>query len=677
MMSAARAGGLWRYYLARLKASEYVFMILVATVIGLGGGLTAVALRYLIGFFQWVSFGSWSNLLEAAHRIPWYLLIFIPAIGGLIVGPMVYRIATEARGHGVPEVMEAVAVHGGVIRPRVVLIKALASAVCIGTGGSTGREGPIVQIGSALGSSIGQGLKVSARRLRTMVGCGAAAGIAGAFNAPIAGALFAVEIILGDFGVPQFSPIVISSVVATVVSRYFLGDMPAFIVPRYELVSGFELIPYALLGLVAAFVGVGFTTLLYRVEDVFDSLRVPDIIKPAIGGLIVGILALGFPHILGVGYETIDMALAGKGVWYLLLALILLKLFATSVTLGSGGSGGIFAPSLFLGAMTGGLLGTLVHHLLPSVTAGPGAYALVGMGAVVAATTHAPLTAMIIIFEMTGDYKIIPSVMAACVIAVLLATRLKRTSIYTEKLVRRGIELFQPLEFNVLRRLSVNSVLTRDPVVVNEQTPFRKLVDLAVNSPRSEFFVVRDKREYLGTISVHQLRQVILDKEWLDELIIARDLADPTYPSLRPDDNLDMAMRLFARENVEELPVLDQGRLVGSVRKSDVLEVYNRELMRRDLSSGMHGALSWVQRTKTVNLGEGYVLAEVEAPPHFAGKTLRELNVRANYGVEVILIRKSSSGSNNTVVPSPDYRIELGDTLLVAGTSEQVQRLLE
>jgi len=380
---------------------------------------------------------------------------------------------------------------------------------------------------------------------------------------------------------------------------------------------------------------------------------------------------------LGVGYETIDMALAGRGVWYLLLALILLKLFATSVTLGSGGSGGIFAPSLFLGAMTGGLLGTLVHHLFPSVTAGPGAYALVGMGAVVAATTHAPLTAMIIIFEMTGDYKIIPSVMAACVIAVLLATRLKRTSIYTEKLVRRGIELFQPLEFNVLRRLSVKSVLTRDPVVVNEQTPFRKLVDLAVNSPRSEFFVVRDKKEYLGTISVHQLRQVILDKEWLDELIIARDLADPTYPSLRPDDNLDMAMRLFARENVEELPVLDQGRLVGSVRKSDVLEVYNRELMRRDLSSGMHGALSWVQRTKTVNLGEGYVLAEVEAPPHFAGKTLRELNVRANYGVEVILIRKSSSGSNNTVVPSPDYRIELGDTLLVAGTSEQVQRLME
>ena len=678
MMGATGVGGLWKYYLTRLKASEYVFMILVATVIGLGGGLTAVALRYLIGFFQWVSFGSWSNLLEAAQRIPWYVLIFIPAIGGLIVGPMVYRVATEARGHGVPEVMEAVAVHGGVIRPRVVLIKALASAVCIGTGGSTGREGPIVQIGSALGSSIGQGLKVSARRLRTMVGCGAAAGIAGAFNAPIAGALFAVEIILGDFGVPQFSPIVISSVVATVVSRYFLGDMPAFIVPRYELVSGFELVPYAVLGLVAAFVGVGFTTVLYKIEDVFDSMRVPDITKPAIGGLVVGALATVFPHVLGIGYETIDMALAGKGVWYLLLGLILLKLFATSVTLGSGGSGGIFAPSLFLGAMTGGFLGTIVHHLFPSVTAGPGAYALVGMGAVVAATTHAPLTAMIIIFEMTGDYKIIPSVMAACVISVLLATRLKRTSIYTEKLVRRGIEMFQPLEFNVLKRLNVGTVLTRDPVVVNEQTPFRKLVDLAVNSPRSEFFVVRDGKQYLGTISVHQLRQVILDKDWLDELIIARDLADPTYPSLRPDDNLDMAMRLFARENVEELPVLDDGRLVGSVKKSDVLEVYNRELMRRDLSSGLHGALSWVQRTKTVNLGEGYILAEIEAPPHFAGKTLRELNVRATYGVEVILIRKAGDGGkNNTVVPSPDYRIELGDTLLVAGTTENVQKLME
>ncbi len=663
--------------LARLKSSEHVFMILIAVVIGLGGGLTAVVLRWLIHAVQWVSFGHLNPTLAHLHRMEWYWILLIPAVGGLFVGPLVFRVAHEAKGHGVPEVMEAVAIRGGVIRPRVVIVKALATAICIGSGGSTGREGPIVQIGSAFGSTLGQWFRVSARRVRTMVACGAAAGIAGAFNAPIAGALFAVEIILGDFGVTHFSPIVISSVVSTVVSRYFLGDMPAFTVPRYELVSGFELLPYALLGLVAAVVGVGFIRLLYYVEDLFDRASSPNILKPAVGGLVVGGIAVAFPHVLGIGYESIEAAVEGQLAWHLALVLILAKLLATSVTLGSGGSGGIFAPSLFLGAMTGASLGAVIHQLLPGITAGPGAYALVGMGAVVAATTHAPLTAMIIIFELTGDYKIIAPLMAACVIAVLLAMRLHHSSIYTEKLVRKGIQLFEPFEVNILRRLPVSSVITRQPETVRENTKFEELVKLAVNSPHSEFFVVRDGREYVGTISVHQLRQILLDREWLEQLIIARDLADPTYPSLRPDDNLDLALKLFARQNVEELPVVENGKLVGSVHKSDVLEVYNREILRRDLTSGMHGVLSWVERAKFVDLGEGYVLANVEVPPHFVGKTLRELDLRATHGVEVILIKKRHSAGNSTCVPTPDYELQSGDVLLVAGTSEQVKRLAQ
>jgi CIC family chloride channel protein len=624
-----------------------------------------------------LAFGSWNSSLEVIGAIPWYVLMFIPAVGGLLVAPLVLRLASEAKGHGVPEVMESVALKGGVIRARIVLVKALASAICIGTGGSVGREGPIVQIGSAFGSTIGHLLKVSAQRLRTMVGCGAAAGIAATFNAPIAGALFALEVILGDFGVPQFSPIVISSVLATIVSRHYLGDMPAFIAPSYQLVSVYELLPYALLGIAAAFVGVGFSTLLYRSEDQFERLKVPDMIKPAIGGLMIGVLALFFPHVLGVGYETIDMALAGQMTWYLLLSLVFLKLAATSITLGSGGSGGVFAPSLFLGAMTGGALGSFVHRLFPAVTAGPGAYAMVGMGAVVAATTHAPLSAMIIIFEMTGDYKIIPPLMAACVISCVLATRLKGTSIYTEKLTRRGVELHQPLEVDVMKRFPVSSVINRDPVQVPEETHFRRLVDLAVNSQRNEFFVVCEGQTYVGTISVHELRRVILDRDWLDQLIIAGDMADVTYPVLAPHDNLDLAMKFFAQEHVGELPVVSEGNLVGSVRKGDVLELYNREVMRRDLSSGFHGALSWVERTKFIDLGEGYVMAELEAPPHFVGKTLRELNVRATYGVEILLIRRfGEEGLQASIVSPADYHIQHGDVLLVAGTQADVKRLM-
>jgi CIC family chloride channel protein len=298
---------------------------------------------------------------------------------------------------------------------------------------------------------------------------------------------------------------------------------------------------------------------------------------------------------------------------------------------------------------------------------------MVGMGAVVAATTHAPLTAIIIIFEMTGDYKIIPPLMAACVISTVLATRLKRTSIYTEKLRRRGIELFEPLEADVMRRLPVSSAITREPVVVSQKTPFRDLVDLVVHSPQNEFFVVRDGREYVGTISVRQLRRVILDRDWLDQLIIAGDMADITYPSLGPKDNLDLAMKLFAQEHIEELPVLEEGKLVGSVRKADVLDLYNREVMRRDLSSGFHGALTWVERTKSIDLGDGYVMAELEAPSHFIGKTLRQLNVRSNHGVEVVLIKRAKG--QETIVSPADYGIEHGDVLLIAGRRDQVKGL--
>ncbi len=665
-----------QYDLARIKGSSQIFMMLMAALIGVGGGFGAVGFRYLIRLVQWAAFGSWEYSLKVAGSTPWYILIFLPAVGLVVIYPFVTRLAKEAKGHGVPEVMESVALRGGVIRPRLVVVKTLASAICIGTGGSVGREGPIVQIGSAFGSTMGQLLRLPAARLRTLVGCGAAAGIAGTFNAPIAGPLFAVEVILGDFGVPQFSPIVISSVISTVISRYFLGDMPAFVVPPYQLVSAYELIPYAVLGLIAAGVGVSFSALLYKVEDIFEDLKVPAMVKPLIGGLIIGSIALGFPHILGVGYETIDLALAGNMSWYLLLTLIFVKLAATSVTLGSGGSGGIFAPSLFLGAMTGGFWGSVVHQLWPSITAGPGAYAMVGMGAVVAAATHAPLTAMIIIFEMTGDYQIVPPLMAGCVIASILSTRLERTSIYTRKLTRRGVKLFEPLENNVLKKLNVSQVITPKPVMVPEEATFQKLVDLVVHSPRSEFFVVRNGNQYVGTISVHRMRQVLLDGDWLNSLVIARDMADSSYPFLREGDNLDLVMKLFTEEHVNELPVISENKLVGSVRKSHVLEAYHQELMKRDMPGSFRSVLASVARIKSTDLGDGYVMAEVEAPSHFIGKTLRELDVRTRYGVEVLLIHQAKkSGGQPPVFVSPDYRFAPGDIFLIAGKEEAVRRL--
>jgi predicted transcriptional regulator len=287
------------------------------------------------------------------------------------------------------------------------------------------------------------------------------------------------------------------------------------------------------------------------------------------------------------------------------------------------------------------------------------------------------LTAMIIIFEMTGNYRIIPALMTSCVIATVLAIRLKDTSIYTEKLYRRGITLFEPLEVNVLRNLSVSRVMDRRPLVIKEGTPFSNLVDLVVNSPRSEFFVVQNGGRYIGTISVHMMRKVLLDSDWLNPLIIARDVADSTYPVLSPSDNLDVVMKLFGQEHIDELPVIADSKLIGSVKKSDVLEEYHRELMKRDLSGSFHGSLTCATRTKCVDLGEGYLMAEVECPAHFAGKTLRDLDVRVQYGVEVILIRPvKKAGKDTAVVVSPDYRFSHGDVILVVGPKKEVQSLM-
>jgi len=402
------------------RLSGNAVLMALAVLIGLGGGLGAVGFQHLIEFFHWLFMGKFRSLL--GHH---YLLPLVPAVGGGIVGFLVLRWAREAKGHGVPEVMAAVATDEGRIRPRIVLIKSLASALCIGSGGSVGREGPIVQIGSALGSSLGQFFALSGQRLSILVGCGAAAGISATFNAPIAGVIFALEVIVGDFTIRAFSPIIISSVLATTLARHVLGDNPAFTVPQYQAVSPYELLYYGLLGVLAGGLAVTFTRSLYRLEDFFEGLPISQYAKPAIGGLLIGAIGIFFPQVFGVGYDTITDTIHNRFGVLLIAAFFLAKFIATSLTLGSGGSGGIFAPSLFMGAMMGGIFGHAVHGLTPQITALPGAYALVGMGAFVAGTTHAPLSAMLILFELTDDYQIILPLMLATTISTLIAKRIE------------------------------------------------------------------------------------------------------------------------------------------------------------------------------------------------------------------------------------------------------------
>lgn len=560
-------------------------MAILAVIVGLAAGLGAVGFRHLIDFFQSIFYGSDGDLLELVQSTSWYLKVWVPAAGGLVVGPLVYFLAREAKGHGVPEVMEAVALKSGIIRKRIVFIKTLASAICISTGGSVGREGPIVQIGSAIGSTIGQLLKISADRIRTLVGCGAAAGIAATFNAPIAGSMFALEIILGDFGLATFSPIVISSVTATAVSRYFLGDSPAFFVPVYQLISAWEFPLYIAMGLFCSVVGVTFTAVLYRLEDIFNSIKFPEYLKAATGGLILGGMGLLFPYILGVGYGSIYLSFMQLLPWWLMLVLVPCKILATSITIGSGGSGGIFAPSLFLGAMAGGFFGTVAHIIFPGVTASPGAYSIVGMGAVVSATTHGPLTAILMLFEMTGSYKIILPLMAACIISSLAARHLFNESIYTLKLARRGVNIRAGKEVNVLQSIYVKDVMNPEVETIPEDLTLRKLAKKISKSKYNNFPVINKEGNLTGILSFFDYRDAVFDEN-LKDLVVAKDIATTDVVTVSLDDNLYNALEKITSRDFSILPVVspdDQSRLLGILTRGDIISTYNKAIIKKSL----------------------------------------------------------------------------------------------
>jgi chloride channel protein, CIC family len=426
-------------------------LFVIAVIVGAGSGLGAVVFRYLIYFFTWLATGhdqfGQGGYVGSAH-LPWLGLAFfvlIPAVGGIVYGPLIYRFAREARGHGVPEVMVAVAENGGRIRPQVSVVKALASAVCIGTGGSVGREGPIVQIGSALASSLGQWVRMPENRMRILVACGAGGGIAATFNAPITGVFFGVEIILREFSVDAMFTVMLSAMIADAVAIPFLGDKPFLSgFPRgISLPHPSDYLLVAALAVAAGLIGLLFKNVVYATEDLWDRAwkNRPEWARPAIGGLALGLILLALPQMYGVGYPVMYKAVAGNYALWFLLVLAAGKILACSTTLGMGGSGGVFAPSLFIGVTSGMAFGVIVSHVFGAAAGPPALYAVVAMGAVFTSAARAPLTSVASVVEMTGDYTLTLPVMLAVAIATATSRALSYGTIYTTKLLRRGQDI--------------------------------------------------------------------------------------------------------------------------------------------------------------------------------------------------------------------------------------------
>jgi CIC family chloride channel protein len=530
-------------------------LAVMALAVGAAAGVGAALFRWLIFSVTWVVTGY--HEFGQQGRVPslhvpllgvWFLVL-APVAGGLVYGPLIQRFAREARGHGVPEVMVAVAENGGRIRPQVTVVKALASAVCIGAGGSVGREGPIVQIGSALASTFGQLVRMAERRLRVIVACGAAGGIAATFNAPITGLFFGFEIVLREFSLDALFATSLAAVTGTVISRAFFGAAPFFAAVPHGLVIGndYSYLLIAVLGVVAGLIGVGFKAVLYGLEDRVDALwrGRPEWARPAVGGLALGVVLLILPQMYGVGYPVMDRVLGGHYVLWFVLALMLGKILAASLTLSIGGSGGVFAPSLFIGAAAGTAFGVIAHHVFGSAVGPPAMYGVVAMGGVFAGAAQAPLTAIASVAEMTGNFTLTLPIMLATGIAAALSKRLSYGSIYTTKLLRRGIDIERPRATNVLHALTVADVM----------------------QPLSEL----DGRAHLATAAGPKPKPATGQEPWEQLLGPVTDRRQPQV--LFANEDLEQALRQLVLFGRDGLPVLshDGERLLGWITRNNVL----------------------------------------------------------------------------------------------------------
>jgi CIC family chloride channel protein len=683
-------------YLAKmldhLAPREGLVLLVMAVVIGVATGLAAVFFIRLIAFIQLFFYGGGEKILPALGRL-W--IIIVPVIGGLLVGPIISKFAVEAKGHGVPEVMQALILRGGRIRPRVALVKVIASAICIGTGGSAGREGPIVQVGSALGSSVGQWLHLSDERIKNLVACGAAAGIAATFNAPIAGVVFAIEVLLSELQVAVFGNVVVSAVAASIVSQIFLGSRPAFEIPGYVMHSPWEILLYVVLGLLAALVGILFIRMLYYTEDVFERLPIPEWLKPATGALLLGILAFcypyvgtisyisvdemtlglpiveNYPHIFGSGFIFLEEVLQGRAPFFLLFLLIFLKPLATSFTLGSGNSGGVFAPSLFTGAMLGGSFGYLAMHFFPDLKIEIGAYALVGMAAVFSAAARAPLTSMLIVFEMSNDYRLILPLMTAGMIASTFAQWLQSDSIYSLKLTKRGIRFDQGRDMDIMQTVQVDEVMNSAPITIQREQSVAELFAAFQENNLGGFPVMNNAKELYGMVTMQDMERTIQEMERtlhrkevnLKDLKVW-DVATPDPVTIFPDEPIWLAIKKMAPRDLARLPVISRNNpknIIGIISRSDIVRAYNLGLMRKQNDQLSHDRSALRKVT-------GLEFIEIKVEPNCigTGKRLADISLPKNTNI-VSILRYGA-----VLVPDGNTKILPGDVITALCFSDQI-----
>jgi CIC family chloride channel protein len=651
--------------------------LLLAAAVGLAGALGAVGFRALSVRLTHLLFDA-EDIVAGAESLPPILRIFLPAAGGFLGGLIVRLFAAGGGSHGISQMIEVVHLGRRAVRLRPSVGRAAASLAVISTGGSEGREGSIIQLGAAFASGLSRLVKVSPERARILAACGMAAGVAGAYNTPIAATLFVLEVVVGSFSMTLFGPAVVSAVTSTILVRFLLGDEPVYQVAPFRLESVLEFVPFLAIGLAAGVASALFVRVLRAAKDLFTSSRLSLPVSMAIGGAIVGVLGIFWPEVWGNGFGGTDRILRGNPTFLKLSELFVAKIAATSATIGSGGVGGVFTPALMVGASLGGMVAKLTGLVFPWIQSPVGGYALLGMGGLLAGVTRAPLLAIIMIFELTQNTAVLLPMMAVSVLAVLSARALQKESLYIENLRSAGIVWEKTPEATALSSLHVADVMRDDVKLVPRDMPLAEIVNAFLHSRSLYLYVGDEEGRLLGVVDLHDIKESLPDRN-ISSLVIAADLITE-IPFVTPSEPLTSVNEKLWFRDLGQLPVVDSAenrRFLGIVTRRDLLGAFDREVLRHNrLVARVRMFREGGSEMDYFELPEKHRLVQVDVPPAIEGRTVGESGLRTRYGVSVLAVKRlTKEGLERRFVPGADDRLQHGDVLIVLGTDDAVARL--
>jgi len=659
--------------------NEYIRLLFFAILIGGLAGFITLAFYNLIHL---ISYFLYDYLPARYKSLPMWTVVLFPGIGGVIVAIMIKIWPRQPRQRGVVEVIKTSFIGRSLIRIPTIFFNFFATTIFLGSGGTLGPEAPTAFLGAGSGSVVGQIFRVPERQRRVFLAAGTAGAIAAVFNAPIGGVFFAIEIVLfNNFQTLTFSALIISAITADYLSRIFMGNQPLLSLPRVEMILSLDILYYAVLGVIAGLLSLSYIRFSGWIRGVFTERlkHISPLIKITTLMLILGGVGIFFPQIIGIGYDAIREIASNNFTWQILAILFLLKFLFVGLLTAAGGFGGLFAPSLFMGAALGALLAKLGSQVfdLPLDVAG---FAIAGMGAMLAAVNSIPVTALLIIVELTGNYHLVLPLMLSIIMSYIIVHYVLKETVYSIELKQRGIQLYDGKELNVLRHLKIDQIMSYEFHKVYATMDIKTLVKVISGGVANIYWVENEQHKLIGFISWSDLKPLITDYQNLDTLVLVSDVMNPNVVSVKTDDTLDYVMKLFGRYNVDELPVMDPatGMLIGTVNRNRVIQLYNQEIFKRETAGDLATHIRYLEQIRFVEIDEDFSILEMSAPETMINSSLQALDLRNRYYIQIILIKRlDAKGRKIVITPRAETIILQNDTLIFAGPTKKLYELKE